>query len=63
MSQQRLELLLELTDRLDKAVACSRRQVQGFAAQVGGPFGTLLTGGAGALGSGSSHSGGMIPSH
>lgn len=61
MSQQRLELLLELTDRLTKPLRAAGRQVQGFAATSRGAFRDIATGGAALWGVGAAIQGALMP--
>lgn len=61
MSQQRLELLLELTDRLTRPLRAAGRQVQGFAATSRGAFRDIATGGAALWGVGAAIQGALIP--
>lgn len=61
MSQQRLELLLELTDRLTRPLRAAGRQVQGFAATSRGAFRDIATGGAALWGVGAAIQGALMP--
>ncbi|EFU6053567.1 phage tail tape measure protein [Escherichia coli] len=61
MSQQRLELLLELTDRLTRPLRAAGRQVQGFAATSRGAFRNIATGGAALWGVGAAIQGALMP--
>ena len=61
MSQHRLELLLELTDRLTRPLRAAGRQVQGFAATSRGAFRDIATGGAALWGVGVAIQGALMP--
>ncbi|ELO4935814.1 phage tail tape measure protein [Escherichia coli] len=61
MSQQRLELLLELTDRLTRPLRAAGRQIQGFAATSRGAFRNIATGGAALWGVGAAIQGALMP--
>ncbi|EFN9660806.1 phage tail tape measure protein [Escherichia coli] len=61
MSQQRLELLLELTDRLTRPLRAAGRQVQGFAATSRGAFRDIAIGGAALWGVGAAIQGALMP--
>ncbi|HCP1392121.1 TPA: phage tail tape measure protein, partial [Escherichia coli] len=61
MSQQRLELLLELTDRLTRPLRAAGRQVQGFAATSRRAFRDIATGGAALWGVGATIQGALMP--
>lgn len=61
MPQQRLELLLELTDRLTRPLRAAGRQVQGFAATSRGAFRDIATGGAALWGVGAAIQGALMP--
>ncbi|HBB2425010.1 TPA: phage tail tape measure protein [Escherichia coli] len=58
---QRLELLLELTDRLTRPLRAAGRQVQGFAATSRGAFRDIATGGAALWGVGAAIQGALMP--
>lgn len=61
MSLQRLELLLELTDRLTKPLRAAGRQVKGFADTSRAAFGNIATGGAALWGVGAAVKSALMP--
>lgn len=61
MSQQRLELLLELTDKLTKPLRAAGRQVQGFAETSRGAFRNIAVGGAALWGVGAAIKSALMP--
>ncbi|PAX78123.1 phage tail tape measure protein, partial [Citrobacter sp. TSA-1] len=61
MSQQRLELLLELTDKLTKPLRAAGRQVKGFADTSRSAFRNIAIGGAALWGVGATIKGALMP--
>ncbi len=61
MKQQRLELLLELTDKLTRPLRAAGRQVKGFADTSRAAFGNIATGGAALWGVGAAIKGALQP--
>ncbi|WNK03470.1 phage tail tape measure protein [Escherichia coli] len=61
MTQQRLELLLEMTDRLTRPLRAAGRQIRGFADTSRAAFGNIAAGGAALWGVGAAIKGALQP--